>query len=143
MINKWHSLVGCCFQRTIKPNTHKITPRRKAYLILSKRFFFLSNIGAIAIAPYVKTFSEKLFFLPTFICGALKTANANDLRNLFQNIARLKPSIPYMQVVFSESTCLHPNSELVKKSLTHWHCENSTLRGFYKARALQFDRFST
>jgi len=64
------SLVGCCFQRTKKTNTHKITPRRKAYLTFSKRFFFWSNIGAIAIAPYVK----HLFFLPIFICGALKTA---------------------------------------------------------------------
>ena len=26
--------------------------------------------------------------------------NANEIRNLFQNIARLKHSIPYMQVVF-------------------------------------------
>jgi len=68
------SLVECCFQRTKKPNTHKITPRRKAYLTLSKRFFFLSNIGAMAIATYVKTLSGYLFFLPIFICGALKTA---------------------------------------------------------------------
>jgi len=68
------SLVGCCFQRTKKPNTHKITPRRKAFLTLSKRFFFLSNIGAIAIAPYVKILLGHLFFLPIFICGALKTA---------------------------------------------------------------------
>jgi len=68
------SLVGCCFQRTKKPNTHKITPRRKAYLTLSERFFFLSNLGAIAIAPYVKSLSARLFFLPIFICGALKTA---------------------------------------------------------------------
>ena len=44
------SLVGCRFQRTKKQNTHKITPRRKAYLTLSERFFFLPNIGAIAIA---------------------------------------------------------------------------------------------
>jgi len=64
------NLVGCCFQRTKKTNTHKITPRRKAYLTLSKRFFFLSNIGAMAIAPYVK----HLFFLAIFIFGALKTA---------------------------------------------------------------------
>jgi len=66
------SLVGCCFQHTIKPNTHKITLRRKAYLTLSKRFFSLSNIGigAMAIALYVK----HLFFLAIFICGALKTA---------------------------------------------------------------------
>jgi len=68
------SLVGCCFQRTKKQNTHKITPRRKAYLTLSKRFFFLPNIGAMAIAPYVRSLSAKLFFLPIFICGALKTA---------------------------------------------------------------------
>ena len=45
------SSVGCCFQRTQKTNTHKITPRRKAYLTFSKRFFFLANIGAMAIAP--------------------------------------------------------------------------------------------
>ena len=64
------SLVGCCFQRTKKPNTHKATPRRKAYPTLFKRLFFLPNLGAIAIAPYVK----HLFFLPIFICGALKTA---------------------------------------------------------------------
>jgi len=68
------TFVGCCFQRTKKPNTHKITPRRKAYLTLSKRFFFLSNIGVIAIAPYVRTLSGNPFFLPIFICGALKTA---------------------------------------------------------------------
>jgi len=68
------SLIGCYFQHTKKSNTHKITPRRKAYLTLSKRFFFLSNIGAIAIAPYVRTLSGNLFFLPIFICGALKTA---------------------------------------------------------------------
>jgi len=72
------NLVGCCFQRTKKPNTHKITPRRKAYLTLFKRFFFLPNIGAIAIAPYVKTLSGKLFFLPIFINGALKTAPYGD-----------------------------------------------------------------
>jgi len=68
------SLVGCCFQRTKKSNTHKITLRQKAYYTLSKRFFFLSNIGAMAIAPYVKILSGKLFFLPIFICGALKIA---------------------------------------------------------------------
>jgi len=68
------AFVGCCFQRTKKPNRHKTTPRRKAYLTLSKRFFFLPNIGAIAIAPYIKTLSGHLFFLPIFICGALKTA---------------------------------------------------------------------
>jgi hypothetical protein len=81
------SLVGCCFQRTKKPNTHKIIPRRKAYLILFKSFFFLSNIGAMAIASYIRTLSGKLFFLPIFICGALKTApyggfiNQNHLNN--------------------------------------------------------------
>jgi hypothetical protein len=68
------SSVGCCFQRTQKTNTHKITPRRKAYLTFSKRFFFLANIGAMAIAPYVKILLGHLFFLPIFICGALKTA---------------------------------------------------------------------
>jgi len=68
------SLVGFCFQRTTKPNIQKITSRRKAYLTISKRFFFLSNIGAMAIAPYVKILSGHLFFLPIFICGALKTA---------------------------------------------------------------------
>jgi len=67
------NLVGCCFQRTKKPNTHKIIPRRKAYLTLFKRLFFLPNIGAMAIAPYVRTLSGHLFFLPIFICGALKT----------------------------------------------------------------------
>jgi len=79
IINKWRSLVGCCFQRTKKPNTHKITPRQKAYLTLSERFFFLPNIGAIAITPYVKTLSGKLFFLPIFIFGALETAPYGDL----------------------------------------------------------------
>ena len=68
------SLVGCCFQRTKKPNTHKITPRRKAFLTLWGRLFFLPNIGAMAIAPYVK----HLFFLPIFILGALKTAPYGD-----------------------------------------------------------------
>jgi len=78
------SLVGCCFQRTKKPNTHKITPRRKAYFTLSKRLFFFPNIGAIAIVPYVK----HLFFLPIFICGALKTApyGKPHLLNIFKEI---------------------------------------------------------
>jgi len=86
------SLVGCCFQRTTKPNTHKITSCRKAYLTLSEGFFFLPNIGAMAIAPYgnfnicpfgfVGVFMgkhpTKLFFLPIFILGALKTAPYGD-----------------------------------------------------------------
>jgi len=46
------SLVGCCFQRTIEPNTHKTTPCQKAFFALS----------------------AKLFYLPIFINGALKTA---------------------------------------------------------------------
>jgi hypothetical protein len=75
------TFVGCCFQRTKKPNTHKTTPRRKAYLTLSERFFFLPNIGAMAIAPYVRTLSGNLFFLPIFIGGALKTAPYGGLKN--------------------------------------------------------------
>jgi len=45
-------LVGCCFQRTKKPNTHKATPRRKAFF----------------------TLSEKLFFMPISIRGALENS---------------------------------------------------------------------
>ena len=91
------SLVGCCFQRTKKSNTHKTTPRRKAFLTLWTNLFFLPNIGAMAIAPYgnfniypfgfVGVFMgkhpTKLFFLPIFILGALKTApygDSNDIK---------------------------------------------------------------
>jgi len=76
------AFVGCCFQRTTKSNTYKITPCRKAYLTLSKRLFFLANLGAMAIAPYVKALSGNPFFLPIFICGALKTAPYGGFRNL-------------------------------------------------------------
>jgi len=46
--------VGCCFQRTKKPNTHKITSPRKAFLTLSGELFFLLILinGALKTAPY-------------------------------------------------------------------------------------------
>jgi len=46
--------VGCCFQRTTKPNMQTITLRRKAYKTLSEGFFFMPifNNGALKTAPY-------------------------------------------------------------------------------------------
>ena len=68
------SLVGCCFQRTIKPNTHKIISHQKIFFALSEKPFFLPILfnGALANAPYgflqkqeyynLTYFSQKLFF---------------------------------------------------------------------------------
>jgi len=67
------TLVGCCFQRTTKPNRHKIIFRQKAFSSLL-RHFFLPNIGAMAIAPYLRSLSAKLSFLPIFINGALENS---------------------------------------------------------------------
>ena len=61
-------IVGCVFQRTVKTI-----------------FEFLTNIfwG-------FKSLSAKLFFMPIFINGALKTANANDLRNFQYQKAKIR-----------------------------------------------------
>jgi hypothetical protein len=45
--------------------------------------------------------------------------NINDLKSLSLNMARLKPSFPYMQSAFSESACLHPNNKLISKIKKH------------------------
>jgi len=57
------TLVGCCFQRTKKPNTHKITPLQKAFLTLSGRLFFLPIllIGALGNAPYGGFIAHKYY----------------------------------------------------------------------------------
>ena len=41
-------------------------------------FFFIPYIGAIAIAPYVKTLSAKFYLIPILFNGALKTAPYGD-----------------------------------------------------------------
>ena len=41
-------------------------------------FFFMPDVGAMAIAPYgclnIKNLSAKLYFMPILFCGALETA---------------------------------------------------------------------
>jgi len=46
--------VGCCFQRTTKPNTHKTTSRRKAFLTLTAKLYFLPILIMVRwkTAPY-------------------------------------------------------------------------------------------
>jgi len=46
--------VGCCFQRTTKPNTHKTISCRKAFLTLTAKLYCMPILlnGALKTAPY-------------------------------------------------------------------------------------------
>jgi len=54
--------VGCVFQRTTKPNTHKAISRRKAFL----------------------TLTAKLYCMPMLLNGALENCTLRDSKNIFE-----------------------------------------------------------
>ncbi|NEW61675.1 hypothetical protein GSY74_10295, partial [Sulfurovum sp. bin170] len=55
------------------------------------------------------TFHFSLNILQNSLESETLVPNKTRLKPNANELARLKPSVPYMQSAFSESACLHPN----------------------------------